>query len=160
MRIQKTHPESHREIAQSKGEAGKSDRFSMILEERRRESMSQFNLLAQSESPELPMTTGQSGQISGVPASIDIERLASEIVDRISSHQVDGSRSVDIQFNSQTLEGLRVNVRSSQGSIAVSFLTPAPRVAGLVQKDLYRLRSALESKGIRVSQLAVSTLTG
>jgi len=160
MRIQKAHTESYQEIVNSKGEAGKKDRFSMILEERRRESMPQFSLLAQGEGPELPVTTGQPGQIPGVPASTDIERLAAEIVDRISSHQTDSSRSVEIQFNSQTLEGLRVNVRSAQGSIAVSFLTPAARVAGLVQKNLGNLRSALESKGIRVSQFVVSTLTG
>jgi flagellar hook-length control protein FliK len=160
MRIQKTHTESPREIAQSKGEAGKSDRFSMILEERRKESMPQFNLLARGESPELSVATVQPGHFSGVPASTEVERLAAEIVDRIFSHQSDGSRSLDIQFNSQTLEGLRVNVRSSQGSIAVSFQTPVARVAGLVQKNLGSLRSALESKGVRVSRLVVSTLTG
>ncbi len=94
------------------------------------------------------------------PAPAIIDQLASEIVDHISSHQADGMRSVEIQFNSQTLEGLRVSVKSEQGSIAVNFQTPVARVAGLLQKNLGALRSALHTKGIRISQLAISRWAG
>jgi hypothetical protein len=159
MRIQKAHTECYQEIANSKGEAGKNDRFSKILEERRKESMPQFSLLG-GEGPELPVSTGHSEHISGLPLSTDVERLALEIVDRISSHQADGSRSVEIQFNSQILKGLLVDVRSLQGSVVVSFISPAQRLSDLVQKNLGTLRSALESKRVRVSRILVSTFPG
>ncbi len=160
MRIQKTSPESRQEITNPKGNADKNDRFSKVLEGRRNESMPQFNLSGEGQGSELPPTIRQPESISSAPASTHMERLASEIVDHISSHEADGARSVEIQFNSQTLEGLRVSVQSQQGSIIVCFLTPVARVAGLVQKNLGSLRSALESKGIRVAQLVVSRWTG
>ncbi|MBV8808612.1 MAG: flagellar hook-length control protein FliK [Acidobacteriaceae bacterium] len=160
MRIQKASPEGRQEITNAKGNADKNDRFSKILDERRKESMPQFNLPGEGQGSELPPTIRQPESISSAPASTDIERLASEIVDNISSHEAGGARSVEIQFNSQTLEGLRVSVQTLQGSITVSFLSPVSRVAGLVQRNLGSLRSALESKGIRVAQLAVSRWTG
>lgn len=156
MRIQKTGTEGRHEITSSKVTADKADRFSKILEEKRKESAPQFNLLGEGQNSELPATTRQPESISNAPASADIDRLASEIVDHISSHQADGMRSVEIQFNSQTLEGLRVSVRGQQGSITIQFVTPVAQVAALLQKNLGNLRSALESKGIRVTQLVVS----
>ncbi|MBV9157205.1 MAG: flagellar hook-length control protein FliK [Acidobacteriaceae bacterium] len=155
MRIQKAHTERQQEIANSKVAGDKGGRFSKILEARRQESMPQYNVLAQGERPGLPEVAGKSAQVSSAPVSTDIERLASEIVDHISSHQARGACSVEIQFNSQVLAGLRVNVRSEQGSISVNFLTAAPSVAAVVQKNLGSLRAALEGKGVRVSNLAV-----
>lgn len=160
MRIQKTGTEGRHQIASSKVKTDKADRFSKILEEKRKESAPQFNLLAEGQSSGPPAATRQPESISSAPASTDIERLASEIVDRISSNQTDGMRSVEIQFNSQTLEGLRVSVRSQLGSIAINFFTPVARVASLLQKNLGNLRSALESKGIRAPRLVVSGWTG
>lgn len=160
MRIHKTSTESHHEITSSKGKTDKGDRFSKILGVKRKESHPEFNLLAEDQSPGMPAATGQPESISGVRVSTDVERLAAEIVDHISSHQANGARSVEIQFNSQTLEGLRVIVRSDRGAVAVSFLTPVARVAGLLQKNLENLRSALESKGVRVAHLAVNRRMG
>lgn len=161
MRIQKTSTEGRHEITGAKAKTDKSDRFSKILEVRRKESMPQFDLPGENQSSAMPGAPSQPESISGAPVSTEMERLAAEIVDRISSHEANGARSVEIQFNSQTLEGLRVSIRTSeQGQVAINFLTPVARVAGLVQKNLGSLRSALESKGIRVTQLVVSRWAG
>lgn len=161
MRIHKTSTEGHHEITSSKGKTDKSDRFSKILEVRRKESMPQFDLPGESQNPTMSSSARPPESISGAPVLTDVERLAAEIVDHITTHQANGARSVEIQFNSQTLEGLRVSVRSTeQGQVAINFQTPVARVAGLVQKNLGDLRSALEGKGIRVTQLVVSRWTG
>ncbi|HEX4772162.1 MAG TPA: flagellar hook-length control protein FliK [Bryobacteraceae bacterium] len=161
MRVQKTSTEGRHEISAVKAKTEKSDRFSKILERSRGESGPQFNLAGENQSSAMRDVTPQSERIFTAPASADLERLAAEIVDHISSHRSNGARSVEIQFNSQTLQGLRVSLRSTeQGQVAINFLTPVPRVAGLVQKNLGSLRLALESKGIRVTQLEVSRRPG
>lgn len=160
MRIHKTSAEGRHELTTSKSGAEKSGRFSKILEERRKDSSPQFNLLSQNQSYETPAATRQPESVYGAQTPVDVQRLASEIVDHISSRQTDSGHLVEIQFNSQTLEALRVSVRSDQGQVAINFLTPVPRIAGLVQQNLDALRGALEDKGIRVSQLVVSRWSG
>jgi flagellar hook-length control protein FliK len=157
VRIQKANTESRQGIASSKGIREKgNDHFAKILEERRKASMPQFNLQPGDQTMEPQPAAKQPESVSRAVQSPDIEQLASEIVDHIASHQTDGARFVEIQFTSHTLDGLRVSVKSEQGSIAVNFQTPVARIAVLLQRRLGTLRSALEAKGIRVSQLAVS----
>lgn len=160
MKIQKTGGESHREITSPKGNAEKRDRFSKILEAKRREPSPHFNLLTENENFGLSEATRQPEIVASITPSLDIERLATEIVDHISSRQMNGPRSVEIQFNSKTLEGLRVSVHSEGGLVAIGFVAPSTRVAGLVQKELGALRSALESKGVRIAQLVLSRQAG
>jgi flagellar hook-length control protein FliK len=161
MRVQKTSAEGRHEISGPKARTDKNDRFSKMLERSRGESGPQFSLAGENQSSAMRDVTPQPASISSAPASIDVEHLAAEIVDHISSHQSSGARSVEIQFNSQTLQGLRVSLRSTeQGQVAINFLTTVPQVAGLVQKNLGSLRVALESKGIRVTQLVVSRRPG
>ncbi len=161
MRIHKTSMEGRHEITGVKAKTNKSDRFAKILEVRRKDSMPQFDLPGENQSSTMPGPTSRPESISGAPVSTEIEPLATEIVGHISSHEANGARSVEIQFNSQTLEGLRVSVRSTeQGQVAINFSTPVPRVAGLLQKNLGSLRSALENKGIRVTKLVVSRWAG
>lgn len=161
MRIHKTGTESHHELTSSKAKTDKSDRFSQFLAVRRKESMPQFDLPGENQSSPTPAAARQPESISGAPVLDEVGRLAAEIVDHITTHQANGVRSVEIQFNSQTLEGLRVSVRSvGQAQVAINFQTPVPRVAVSVQKNLEDLRSALEGKGIRVAQLIVSRSGG
>ena len=160
MRIQKTGTEGRHEITSTKGKTDKSDRFSKILEVKRKESLPQFDLLGDNRNTVAADVTHQPESVSGTPAPLDVHRLASEIVDHISAHQTSAGRVVEIQFNSQTLEGLRVSVRGEQGQVAINFQTPVGRVAALVQNNLASLRSALENKGIQVSQLIVSKWSG
>jgi flagellar hook-length control protein FliK len=161
MRVQKTGAQARHEVAGAKPGTQKSDRFSRVLQIKREESAPKFNLTGDNQSSVANTVTRQPENISSIPASADLERLATEIVDHISSHHSDGTPSLEIQFNSQTLEGMRVNVRrTEQGQVAIHFLTPVPRVAALVQKNLSSLRSALESKGMRIAQLQVNRRAG
>jgi len=158
MRIHKPGLDAHDRLAGSKGKPDKADAFSKILAQKRTESIAAMNVLGENPNSELPAP--HSENVATAPASLDIERLASEIVDHISSHQAAGTKSVDIQFNSQTLEGLRVTIQSQQGSIAINFLTPVTRIASVVQKNLATLRTALENKGVPVSEVRVVRWAG
>lgn len=156
MRIHKTSTEGRHDAASSKGKVDNSDRFSRMLEVRRKESMPRFDLPGENQSSVMAGGTQEPESISIAAAPADIQQLAAEIVDQILSHQANGVRSVEIHFNSQTLEALRVSLRSTEhGQVAINFVTPVAQVAGLLQKNLRYLRSALEGKGIRVTQIVV-----
>ena len=157
MRIQKPSTDARSEVTSGKGKAEGSGRFAKALAIKRKESTPQFELPGEDHNFVTQTSANQTENISGAPASTEMERLASEIVDKISSRETNGVRSIDIQFNSQVFDGLRVTLRrTEQGLIAVHFATPQGRVASLVQKNLGSLRAALESKGLRVTQLVVS----
>lgn len=161
MRIQKPGTYARSEITDAKGKSEKSGRFAKALEVKRKESTPQFDLPGENHNFVTQTPTSQPESVSGAPALTEMERLATEIVGKISSHETNGVRSVDIQFNSQVLDGLRVTLRSiGQGQVAVHFATPQARVASLIQKNLGSLRAALEGKGIQVTQFAVSGQAG
>jgi flagellar hook-length control protein FliK len=134
----------------------KNGRFSQFLDEKRKATPLQSNSSGepQPQSP-LPFITGKSDTISSTPAASNIEHLATEIVDHISSREANGAQVVEIQFNSKTLDGLRVDVRSQQGLVSVNFSTSAPHVTDLLNDNIGSLRSALETKGVRVARLRV-----
>jgi flagellar hook-length control protein FliK len=161
MRIQRSSTDTRSEVAGAKGKSEGSGRFARALEVKRKESAAQFDLPGENHDLVTQTAASQTENISAAPAPTEMERLAGEIVDRISSHETNGARSVDIQFNSQVFDGLRVTLRSTeQGQVAIYFATPLMRVASVVQKNLGSLRAALERKGIRVTQLVVSGQAG
>lgn len=90
-------------------------------------------------------------------ASSQIEKLTAEI-----GHQIDivkqGGRleSVNITFDSKTLEGLQVQIRQQDGEMAIHFVTQSDHVSNLLSRHTGELREALTSKGIRIRNIAVS----
>lgn len=91
-------------------------------------------------------------------ASSQIEKLTAEI-----GHQIDifkqGGRleSVNITFDSKTLEGLQVQIRQQDGAMAIHFVTQSDNVSNLLSGHTGELREALTSKGIRIRNIAVSS---
>jgi flagellar hook-length control protein FliK len=90
----------------------------------------------------------------------DLEKLVGEIVQEIHSLQsADGSRHVDIQFDSKTLQGLHVHIEQRNDALAVQFSTRSDAVATLLTQHSQELDQALESRGLKVSEVAVSRTT-
>jgi flagellar hook-length control protein FliK len=90
----------------------------------------------------------------------DLEKLVGEIVQEIHSFQsANGSRHVDIQFDSKTLQGLHVHIEQRNDALAVQFSTRSDAVAALLTQHSQELDQALESRGIKVSEVAVSRTT-
>jgi flagellar hook-length control protein FliK len=90
----------------------------------------------------------------------DLEKLVGEIVQEIHSFQsADGSRHVDIQFDSKTLQGLHVHIEQRNNALAVQFSTRSDAVAALLTHHSRELGEALGSRGIKVSEVAVSRTT-
>jgi len=98
-----------------------------------------------------------SSRTSPIP---DLEKLVGEIVQEIHSFQsADRSRHVDIQFDSKTLQGLHVHIEQGNNALAVQFSTRSDAVAALLNQHSQELDQALESRGIKVSEVAVSRTT-
>jgi len=158
MRILKPNTAGSQEIAgKLQSKVQKTDRFSKVLDKKRKESLPESTRFAEGQEQRAASAdASQTDNISSAPAALNIEQLANEIVDHISCNQTANARTVEIQFNSQTLHGLRVGVQSQGGEISVDLLTSVTGVAELLNNNLGNLRSALEIRGIRVAHLRVS----
>jgi flagellar hook-length control protein FliK len=106
-----------------------------------------------------PSTTADPGKIAqpGASAPPQIEKLITEM-----GHQIDifkqGGRAeaVNITFNSKTLEGLQVQIRHQDGQLAIRFVTQSDNVSKLISSHTGELREGLTSKGVRISNIAIS----
>jgi flagellar hook-length control protein FliK len=66
-----------------------------------------------------------------------------------------GANRVEIQFNSTTLEGLRVQISQDQDQIAIRFSAASALTSNLLSRNLDQLSAALHSKGLQVSPIQV-----
>jgi flagellar hook-length control protein FliK len=151
--------------------ASTSDRFLRLLEksEKEREEHSEDHLGNQ-DAPGTgafgPVTQAQFSVVPGASAvdsssaaspSSQIEKLVAEMVQKIHSFQgADGTRHLDIQFNSKTLEGLHVRIERRDGALNIQFSTKSDAVASLLSHNVGDLRAALELHGMKVSNIALS----
>jgi len=102
-------------------------------------------------------TLGAQSAPSVSAARLNVEHLAAEIVQHIhAATTADGRRSVEIQFNSKTLDGLQVRVEDSKGSITVSFAARTENVAALLENQAPQLKRALEARGMTVANVSVT----
>lgn len=90
-------------------------------------------------------------------ASTQIQNLAREIVSEIRSvANKDGSRTVDIQFDSKTLQGLQVHITERQGNLSIQFATQSENVAALLADHKNDLANALAADGFTVKNISTS----
>ncbi|MBV9508137.1 MAG: flagellar hook-length control protein FliK, partial [Acidobacteriia bacterium] len=98
----------------------------------------------------------QTSTPGAAPAEAGLVRnLVQEIV---ATPAPDGAARVDVQFNSKTLEGLRVQVTRSEDTISVKFSTSSQSVSQLLSRNLGQLSQALESKGLHVAPIQVEMI--
>jgi len=90
-------------------------------------------------------------------ASTQIQNLPREIVSEIRSvPNKDGSRTVDIQFDSRTLQGLQVHITERQGNLSIQFATQSENVAALLADHKNDLANALAADGFSVKNISTS----
>jgi flagellar hook-length control protein FliK len=99
----------------------------------------------------------QPGMISQPPAAgrsevADIQALVQEIV--VMSKPA-GQHSIEIQFNSKTLDGLHVQISGEQNQIAIRLSAASPSVSKLLSRNLDQLSEALQGKGLQVASIQV-----
>lgn len=153
------------DMGRSQGKSEKAELFSQLLDQKRKNPSADVDPAG----PATPLVPGGEGgatfesftkepeAIAGPSAWPKVTELAHEIVEHISSSGTHNAPAINIEFKSQTLEGLQVQVKSLEGFISVNFFTAVPHVAELLSNHLDGLRLALENRGVRVRQLRISS---
>jgi flagellar hook-length control protein FliK len=94
---------------------------------------------------------------AGAITNTQIQNISREIVSEIrSAMNKDGSRTVDIQFDSRTLEGLKVHITEQEGNLSIQFATNSEQVAALLTDHKADLTNALAADGFTVSNISTS----
>lgn len=89
-------------------------------------------------------------QMRSEPATI--QALAHEI---LVVAQPNGQRSVELQFNSKTLNGLCVKISQQQDQISIRFSTTSASVSDLISRNLGQLSDVLQHKGLQLAPIQV-----
>jgi hypothetical protein len=97
-----------------------------------------------------------SAQVSETAAFI--QNLSGEIVGELRSvgHE-GGAHTIDIQFDSKTLDGLHVQLSAQADALSLRFDAASPQVGTLLSEKSQELTIALERKGFRVNGLLINT---
>ncbi len=69
--------------------------------------------------------------------------------------QPNGKQSVELQFNSKTLDGLRVKITQDQDQIAIRFSAASASVSELISRNVDQLSDALHRKGLQLAPIQV-----
>jgi flagellar hook-length control protein FliK len=108
----------------------------------------------------IPAEPVQAGIVS--PPSVDtgteaanIQALVQEI---LVVTQPNGQRSVELQFNSKSLDGLQVKISQEQDQIAIRFSASSSSVSDLISRNLDQLSDALHRKGLQVAPIQVEVV--
>ena len=105
----------------------------------------------------LPQPLTPSQQRVEKPQSTMDTRQLDGLVQEISVAAQDKSTQVDIQLNSQTLQGLHIRIASDQGgSIAIQFTTASAAVSEFLSGNIQQLSNALAERDIKVSEIRVA----
>ena len=87
----------------------------------------------------------------------EVNSLVNEVGHHIDIFKQDGAtKAINITFDSKTLEGLQVQIRKQDGALAIRFVTQSDNVSKLLSRHTGDLQEALESKGVKISNIAIS----
>jgi Flagellar hook-length control protein FliK len=94
-------------------------------------------------------------QTSGTDLPVPIQNLVHEIQVHVDPR---GGAEVRIQFDSEVLDGLRVNIRKGEeGEIGITFLAQNETTTQLLSKHIPTLSHALASRGVPVASIRLDT---
>jgi hypothetical protein len=109
------------------------------------------NLLDDPLGPALvaPPLSGNIGTVdSGQAVPTNAEALLASLVREISVQTPAGNLgTVDVQFDSRTLQGLNVRIQKSDGNLNVQFSTSSAAVSQLLTNNVHSLTQALQQRG-------------
>ena len=124
------------------------------------ESLASANAGAPMSSAPLPswdVAPMEAGQAVTAPTEALLASLVQEIAVQAPPG---GSGSVDIQFNSRTLQGLEVRVQKKGDSVEVQFSTSSDAVSQLLTANMQSLADALVQRGYVAPAVSVQRAPG
>lgn len=163
-----------------------SDRFSQVLKSKNKESQDKLagnkgdGGDAKQKTPAvvidpLPLNPlvadASASRLSGPSTAVDPERIAqpgssaSSQIDKLTTeivHQIDivkqggKTESINVTFDSKTLEGLQVQIRQQDGQLAIRFVTHSDNVSNLLSRHTGELQESLTSKGVKIRNIVIS----
>jgi flagellar hook-length control protein FliK len=93
-------------------------------------------------------------QAGAISSAALVEGLVQEIV--VATGPAD-AQSVDIQFNSQVLQGLQVHLSRQGDAVSIRFSTASDSVSRLLSDHIGRLSEGLAARGVTVGQIQVQS---
>ena len=94
----------------------------------------------------------QAATHAGPPETALIQNLVSEI---LVSATPEGGKSVEVQFNSKTLAGLKVQITGTGDHLSIRFSTSSQSVSQLLSRNIGQLSQALEAKGLQIAPIQI-----
>lgn len=156
--------------ASSNAPAKSRSRFSEVLKEDKhrgadaRAKDGEESLAANAGAPVLspPLPFGDVAPVeAGQAVAAPTEALLTSLVQEITAEAPPGGNtSVDIQFNSRTLEGLQVRVQKKGESVEVRFSTASDAVSQLLTANAQSLADALAQRGYVAPAVSVQRAPG
>ena len=89
------------------------------------------------------------------PAQIESPGLQGLVNEILVVTQPGGQQGVEVQFNSTTLNGLRVSIAHNNDQTTIKFSTTSSSVSQLLNRNLDQLSQALQAKGLHVAPIQV-----
>lgn len=117
-------------------------------------------------SPSAPFTpVAAVAQQTQMPAEVEAPRSVAEprliqgiVSEIVMAAEPGGTQEVQIQLNSRTLDGLKINIsKDAAGEIAVKFITANENVAQMLQRNVQTLSHSLAAKCLPVAGIQVQT---
>lgn len=180
--IDSKQTETQQQRQEKKDVQRSSDRFASMLDSQRKQQQ-QFDKIADKANKELALKTNdkdelvafgsnkdavgeiassstskvEAGNISEPASSIpDIQKLAEEFGHQIQLHRLSGNTQiVDINFHSKTFPGLKVQIRQSNGQLAIRLLSQSADTTQLLAKHTASLQETLEKKGLNIASITL-----
>ncbi len=96
------------------------------------------------------------------PQAATAARMLDKLTDEITvATKESGVKEVQIQLNSKTLEGLKINIsKPDAGGIQVQFQTQSNGIATMLQGQTSQLADRLAAKGLTVASISVNRKPG
>ena len=115
---------------------------------------------------ELPLAPGREATSVGpenvgskdVPKDPHITSLITELGHQIDVMKMNGkTNAVNMTFNSNTLQGLHVQIRRQEGGeVSIRFVTQSDSVSKLLAQHTDQLRETLSQKGMNIKNISIS----
>ena len=138
----------------SKGERGSSkssvsrSSFAQILKQLSRQDMGSAALESQVPAFPVPLSPGSVAYVDSGENLAALPPVLTSLVQEIASHAPpEANASVEIQFHSNTLDGLLVKIHGKSDQVDIRLFTDSEAVRQLLSTNLTALSQALEQRG-------------
>ena len=110
--------------------------------------------------PDLPEqgADAKADQISPFAAAADtmvVKNLATEILQELRARRGADGQSVDIQFDSRTLDGLSVHISGIERTLSITFATQSAAVEALLSQHSAELIDRLRQDGFAIGRIGI-----